>query len=77
MSAIEEAGEEVDRDDLRPGDLLIFESPKHIGLFIGNGEFVHCSSYLDRGVVITSLDQPNYARRYSGARRILQAGEQE
>jgi cell wall-associated NlpC family hydrolase len=71
VSAIEELGEEVDREDLRPGDLLIFDNPKHIGLFIGDGEFIHSSSYLDRGVVITPLEQPNYSRRYSEARRIL------
>jgi len=71
VSAIEELGEEVDREDLRPGDLLIFDNPKHIGLFIGDGEFIHSSSYLDRGVVITPLEQPNYSRRFSEARRIL------
>jgi cell wall-associated NlpC family hydrolase len=71
VSGIEAVGEEVAREDLRPGDLLIFESPTHIGLFIGNGEFIHSSSYQDRGVVVTSLEQANYSRRYSSARRVI------
>jgi cell wall-associated NlpC family hydrolase len=71
VSGIETVGEEVAREDLRPGDLLIFENPKHIGLFIGNGEFIHSSSYQDRGVVVTSLEQANYSRRYSSARRVI------
>jgi hypothetical protein len=71
VSGIETVGVEVAREDLRPGDLLIFESPKHIGLFIGNGKFIHSSSYQDRGVVVTSLEQANYSRRYSSARRVI------
>jgi len=68
---IERLGEAVAKDDLMPGDLVFFDNPRHIGIFVGNGEFVHSSSYLDRGVVVTSLGQPNYARRYSTARRVI------
>jgi cell wall-associated NlpC family hydrolase len=71
VSAIEALGEPVDRSELLPGDLLIFENPKHIGIYIGEDRFVHSSSYLDRGVVITELCQPNYQRRYSSAVRVL------
>ena len=71
VTAIEALGEPVDRSELLPGDLLIFENPKHIGIYIGEDRFVHSSSYLDRGVVITELGQPNYQRRYSSAVRVL------
>jgi len=71
VSAMETVGVAVDREDLLPGDLLIFDNPKHTGIFLGDGEFIQCSSYLDRGVIITPLSHPNYSRRYSSARRII------
>lgn len=71
VSAMELVGVAVDRDDLRPGDLLIFDNPVHTGIYLGNGDFIHCSSYMDRGVVITPITHSNYARRYSSARRVL------
>ena len=72
VSGIELMGVAVNRDDLQPGDLLIFDNPRHMGIYLGDGDFIHCSSYLDRGVVITPITHSNYARRYSSARRILQ-----
>lgn len=74
VSAMETMGVAVDREDLQPGDLLVFNNPKHTGIFMGDGEFIHCSSYLDRGVIITPLSHSNYSRRYSSARRILGTG---
>ncbi len=71
VSAVETLGIAVDREDLQPGDLLIFNNPKHTGIYLGEGDFIHCSSYLDRGVVITPLSHSNYARRYSCARRVI------
>ena len=71
VSGMESVGEPVDAENLEPGDLLIFYSPKHVGIYLGEGEFIHCSSWQDRGVVVTSLEQANYARRYSSARRVL------
>lgn len=71
VSAMETVGVAVDREDLQPGDLLIFDNPKHTGIYLGDGKFIHCSSYLDRGVVITPLSHSNYSRRYSSARRVL------
>lgn len=71
VSAMETSGVAVDREDLQPGDLLVFDDPKHTGIYLGDGEFIHCSSYLDRGVVITPLSHSNYSRRYSSARRVL------
>lgn len=71
VGAIEEMGAPVAADSLRPGDLVIFDAPRHIGIYIGGGEFVHSSSWENRGVVVTALAQANYARRYSGARRLI------
>ncbi len=72
VSGMELMGVGVNRDDLQPGDLLIFDNPRHTGIYLGDGDFIHCSSYLDRGVVITPITHSNYARRYSSARRVLQ-----
>lgn len=71
VTAMETMGVTVAREDLLPGDLLIFDSPKHVGMYLGDGFFIHSSSYQDRGVVVTELAQANYARRYSSARRMI------
>jgi cell wall-associated NlpC family hydrolase len=71
VTAIEEIGIPVSIDSLLPGDLLIFHNPTHTGIYIGSGEFIHSSSYQNRGVVITELTETNYARRYHSAVRIV------
>jgi cell wall-associated NlpC family hydrolase len=71
VTGLESQGIHVEREDLAPGDLMIFHNPKHVGIYLGDGEFIHCSSYLDRGVVITPIDHSNYLRRYSSSRRII------
>ncbi len=65
-------GVAVDRDDLRPGDLVFFATRgrgriNHVGVYIGDGEMVHASR--SKGVTVDSLDEPYYARRYVTARR--------
>ena len=71
VTAIEEIGEYVERDSLRPGDIMIFHNPTHTGIYMGNREFIHCSSWQDRGVVITSIDHSNYLRRYYASVRVI------
>lgn len=71
VSAMRNVGEAVERDSLLPGDLLVFENPTHTGIYLGDGEFIHCSSYRDRGVIVTPLSHSNYSRRYSCARRVV------
>ena len=66
-------GEEIDRDEIEPGDLVFFETvsrgASHVGLAIGGGEFVHAPS--SRGVVrIERLTSSYWAQRYVGARRL-------
>ena len=71
VTGMESVGIEVLYEDLQPGDLLIFYDPKHVGIYIGNGRFIHSSSYRNRGVVISSLERESYASRYQSARRII------
>jgi len=66
-------GRPVPKSELRPGDLLFFSYSRrgisHVGIYVGNGRFVHASTY-GRGVREDVLDQPGYHRRLVGARRL-------
>lgn len=67
-------GTYVAKKDLQPGDLVFFFSTNknvisHVGIYIGNGQFIHSSS--SYGVIITDLESTYYQTRYYGARRIL------
>ena len=68
-------GEPVSRSDLKPGDLVFFseaytiDDVSHVGLYIGNGQFIHAENPRT-GVVITDLDNSWYDARYVGARRV-------
>ena len=66
-------GEEIESDEVRPGDLVFFETvssgASHVGIALGGGEFVHAPS--SRGVVRTERYTGSYwAGRWVGARRI-------
>ncbi|WP_346354218.1 NlpC/P60 family protein [Azotosporobacter soli] len=60
--------------DPQPGDLVFFSTyepgPSHVGIFIGNGQFIHASSGAGE-VTITPLSKPYYQSRYLGAKRFL------
>lgn len=68
-------GYAVSRSELQPGDLVMFKSggskpASHVGIYIGNGQFVH-SSAPGVGVVVDSLNSNFYSRTYVGARRVV------
>jgi LysM repeat protein len=69
-------GRYVSRRNLRPGDLIFFDTSRsrrgyvnHVGIYIGNGMFIHASSAKHR-VVITSLNKPFYRSRFMWGRRV-------
>lgn len=67
-------GAPVPKDSLRSGDLVFFRNTyrrgiSHVGIYIGDGKFIHASTY-GRGVVVTELNSSYYARKYAGARRV-------
>ena len=66
-------GVAVDKSELQPGDAVFFasssESIGHVGIYIGDGEFIHSSSGCGY-VTISGLDESYYSRMYVGARRI-------
>jgi hypothetical protein len=68
-------GAPITRDRLRPGDLLTFgrgDSVAHVGIYVGDGKFVHASSVAGR-VIVSPLDRKpsRLIRPLSGARRFL------
>ncbi len=67
-----QAGRRVSRGELAPGDLVFFdttgEGVSHVGIYAGGGRFIEASQG-KKAVVITSLQDPYYRKRYLGARR--------
>ena len=67
------AGQKIELRQVRPGDLVFFETvshgASHVGLVIGADQFVHAPS--STGVVrVERLTATYWARRFVGARRI-------
>ncbi len=66
------AGTPVERDDLRPGDLLFFgaDSVTHVGMYVGDGRMIQAPA-TGRQVETVSIDTPGVADRFLAARRYL------
>ena len=77
-------GDSVEREKLSAGDLVFFRTyasfPSHVGIYLGNNEFIHTSSKL-RKVTIDNLATPYYLKRFIGAKRLIEdagtEGEQQ
>ena len=67
------SGQVVSRDDLRPGDLVFFNTMRkafsHVGIYLGDNQFVHAPRSGGR-VRIEDLSQSYWSKRFNGARRI-------
>jgi len=67
-------GTPVDRDGLRFGDLVFFnttgDSPSHVGIYIEDDLFAHAS--VSFGVTISSMESAYYRDRFIGARRVIE-----
>ncbi|MFA6412167.1 MAG: NlpC/P60 family protein [Syntrophales bacterium] len=68
-------GVKVAKGELTEGDLVFFNTRRasvgHVGIYIGNNQFVHASSGKnDRHVRIDSLDKPYYNQRFIKAVRL-------
>jgi len=62
----------VNREELRPGDLVFFNTLKrtfsHVGIYIGDGKFIHAPRSGSE-VRIEDMRQAYWDRRFTGARR--------
>jgi cell wall-associated NlpC family hydrolase len=68
-------GTPVDRDHLRPGDLVFFDENGdigHVGMYIGKDEILHAPHTGDV-VKIANLDDPWFVQHFAGGRRFDQA----
>ena len=63
--------QEVERADLRPGDLVFFGKQKatHVGLYSGDGKFLSATPHNTPVVQEDPLDEPHWSAIYLGARR--------
>lgn len=70
------ATEQIARDDLKPGDLVFFNTMRkafsHVGIYIGEGKFIH-SPKPGSEVRIEDMSLSYWSRRFDGARRVPNA----
>lgn len=68
-------GEQVAKTELKPGDLVFFNTRKkansHVGIYAGDGAFVHASSSRSKEVTVSNIGEKYWASRFNGARRVL------
>ena len=76
-------GAKVSKEGLSVGDLVFFKTkryakyPTHVGIYIGDGNFIHSSSYHSKlGVKVDSLDSSYYSKTYTGATRVKRPTEE-
>ncbi len=67
-------GTAISKGDLKIGDLIFFANTyttgiSHIGIYIGNDQFIHSSS--SKGVIISSLSNSYWASHYYGCRTLF------
>ena len=70
------AGLPVDEADLRPGDLLFFDTVgggevTHVGIYLGNDSFINANSYYGKVVVDKFRSDSYWSPRFMGARRVI------
>jgi hypothetical protein len=70
-----DAGNPIDKKNLQKGDLVFFATNgdgkvSHVGIYIGNGRFIHAPSR-GKNIRIESMSCNFFARRFVGARTYL------
>jgi len=70
-------GHKIAKDQLTVGDLVFFKTkryikyPTHVGIYIGDGNFIHASSNRNRlGVKVDALSSDFFSRTFMGATRV-------
>ncbi|MEJ6005383.1 C40 family peptidase [Paucibacter sp. AS339] len=62
----------VKREELKPGDLVFFNTMKrtfsHVGIYVGEGKFIH-SPRVGGAVRVEDMREAYWAKRFTGARR--------
>ena len=72
--AISEATQPLAESELRPGDLVFFNTLhrpfSHVGIYLGDGRFVHATSSRTGDVMISRLGDRYWRDHFDGARRV-------
>lgn len=70
-----EVGQQVDTNQLKPGDLVFFNTMRrtfsHVGIYLGDNHFLHAPR-TGAEVRVENMDSSYWMKRYNGARRILE-----
>lgn len=70
------ATQPVARDDMKPGDLVFFNTMRrafsHVGIYVGEGKFIH-SPKPGSQVRVEDMTGNYWQRRFNGARRVEEA----
>jgi len=68
-------GKKVGREELEEGDIVFFKTRRangsHVGIYIGNNEFVH-ASYRGQEVRVDNLETPYFNQRFINGMRIIE-----
>ena len=65
-------GRKIKQSQLQPGDLIFFRPrsyPRHVGVYLGNGEFVHASS--SKGITLSHMGSEYWRDAYWTSRRVI------
>ncbi|ALK88448.1 C40 family peptidase [Limnohabitans sp. 63ED37-2] len=67
------ATEVIERDELKPGDLVFFNTMRrtfsHVGIYVGDGKFIHAPR-AGKAVNIDDMRSAYWQKRFNGARRV-------
>jgi hypothetical protein len=68
------ATQNIDRQDLRPGDLVFFNTMRrafsHVGIYVGDGKFIHAPRAGEK-VRVEDMRIAYWNTRFNGARRVV------
>jgi len=71
-------GQYIGFNNLRKGDLMFFDTHakrtgrvSHVGIYLGNGNFIHASSGAKKIVIFNLNSKPFYKERFLWARRVI------
>ena len=67
------ATETIDREELKPGDLVFFNTMKrafsHVGIYMGDGKFIHAPR-TGKSIRVDDMRSAYWQKRFNGARRV-------
>lgn len=69
-------GDKIKTAELLPGDLVFFRfmnhTISHVGIYLGNNQFIHASSTATGSVMISNLNDNYWRKHFTLARRVME-----